>query len=123
MQALLLKGLRTTDVQIRNRTTLDDNDELRLTIKRKVTNRSEESSSTYLCKLKVVVTKKNMPEEDNSFLISVEVIALLEYEIPNTPFENIQEPALQEIYPHLRAIIASVTAAAGMHDILIPLQI
>ena len=123
MQTSLLKELKTTDVQIRNKTSLDGSETLSITIRKKGVQRNDEDCSAFLCKLKAVVTKENESEDNNDFLISVEVMALLKYEIPNIPFEEIQDLALQEIFPHLRAIISSVTAAVGMHSILVPLHI
>lgn len=123
MQTSLLKGLRTTDVQIRNRVSPDEDASLSITIKKKVTPREDENCSAFLCRLQAIVTQESGSEDNSDFMVSVEVVASLKYEIPNTSFEELQNSALQEIYPHLRAIISSAMAAAGMNPILIPLKI
>lgn len=119
----MLQGLKTTGVQIKNRRFPDNDSSLSVAIKRKVIPQNDNECSAFLCKFQAVITEKDALENNNDFSVSVEVVALLKYEIPNTAFSEIQDLALQEIYPHLRAIISSVTAAIGMHSILIPLNI
>lgn len=112
-----LTDLRVSNVQILNLSNPPEGVELNIDFS--CTFNHTPGSSTGESKVSVKISPKGDIVASNNFNISVEILA--QFETPSDmTLNDFQEEAFKQVFPHIRATVASITASCLIPAVMIP---
>lgn len=120
MEQLYIKSIRTTNVRIINLEELDV-PRVKATINRNTKKTGNDSTNSYFSgHYNAVLEKEDESDDNRTFLVDYEIHVEFTYTNPDATPESLASLTTAEIYPHLRAGIASIMGAASIQPMILP---
>lgn len=120
MEQLFIKSIKTTRVRILNLEELDV-PRIKVTINSNTNKVNNDSKNSYFTgHYNALLEKEEETDESRTFFVDYEIYVEFTCSDPKATSETIVRLTTAEIYPHLRAGVASVMAAASIQPLILP---